>query len=491
MRSTSKIVGRGKEQQILAAVLKSKKAEFVALYGRRRVGKTYLIKHFFAQMPCIFFHATGLQDGSLKIQLEQFAKQIGDTFYNGASITPPKRWIDAFEDLTKATRQIPPGQKIVIFLDEFPWMATKRSGLLQALDYYWNRYWADDARIKLIICGSSASWLIEKIINNKGGLHNRVTRTMRLEPFNLHDTEAFLALLGVHLNQKHALELYMVLGGVPHYLGLIRKGLSSQQIIDELCFQKDGALVDEFERLFASLFQESENYISLLKTIAKHRYGIGQADLIREGRVVGGGRAVQRLKALEEAGFIISFIPYGHQEKGIYYKVVDEYTLFYLSWIKPNLPTIRKQSHARGHWLSKAQTPSWKSWAGLAFEAVCYKHLPQIQKALSISGDVSVGAWRYAPRNQEVESGAQIDLLFDRADNAVTLCEIKYTEQPFLIDKKYAHNLLNKVERYQNETRTKKQTFIVMITSSGLKPSMYSEEIISKEVILEDLYREV
>lgn len=489
-KSTSKIIGRAKEQEILTAVLKSKKAEFVALYGRRRVGKTYLIKNFFVKEPCLLFHATGLQDGSLKIQLEQFAKQIGDTFYSGASITPKKRWIDAFEELTKATQQIPPRQKMVLFLDEFPWMATKRSWLLQALDYYWNRYWVHDARIKLIICGSSASWLIEKIINNKGGLHNRVTRTMRLEPFNLHDTAAFLSLLGIRLNQKHVLELYMALGGIPHYLGLVQKGLSSQQAIDELCFQKDGALVDEFERLFASLFQESEHYISLLKRIAKHRYGIGQADLIREGRVAGGGRTVQRLKALEEAGFIISFIPYGHQEKGIYYKVVDEYTLFYLSWIKPNLPTIRKQSQARGHWLSKAQTSSWKSWSGLAFEAVCYKHLPQIQKALSISGDVSVGAWRYAPRNKEAQSGAQIDLLFDRSDNAVTLCEIKYTEQSFLIDKKYALNLLNKVEKYQSETRTKKQIFIAMITGSGLKPSMYSEEIISKEVTLEDLYRE-
>lgn len=481
------IVGRIKEQEVLAEFLKSGKSEFLALYGRRRVGKTYLITSFFEQASCIFFYVSGLQKGKIKEQLEQFYKQIGVAFYNGASIAQRSRWLDAFEDLTKAIQQVPSNKKVVLFFDEFPWMATKRSGLLEALDHYWNRYWSHDQRLKLIICGSSASWIIEKIINNKGGLYNRVTRPMQLEPFTLYETKMFLTSIGIKLNNKHILDLYMVLGGIPHYLALVRKGLSAHKCISELCFQKDGVLVKEFDRLFASLFQESEFYINLVKTISKHRNGIGQVQLIQESRVPEGGRAAHRLKELEEAGFIISFLPHGHQEKGIYYKINDEYILFYLDWIEPKLSTIRKQDNAAGYWLSKIQSPSWRSWSGYAFEAVCFKHLAQIRKALNIDPGAEVGAWRYMAKSKQ-DQGAQIDLLFDRHDGAITICEIKYNEQPYTIDKHYSQNLKNKIEVYQKQTRTQKQIFLAMITANGLKETMYSEEMVTGVVALDNLF---
>ncbi len=488
--TTNPIIGRSQEQKILEGLLKSNKAELLALYGRRRVGKTFLIKNFFKRLPCLFFHASGLQKGKLKIQIKQFAIQIGDTFYKGAAITPRNSWLDTFEDLTKAIQLVPARKKVVLFLDEFPWMATKRSGLLEALDYYWNRYWVHDSRIKLIICGSSASWIIEKIINNKGGLHNRVTRTMQLGPFTLGETKNFLAAAGITLNHRQILDLYMVLGGIPHYLSLIRKGLTAHQCIDELCFQKDGALVSEFGRLFASLFQEENIYIDLIRIIAKYRYGIGQSQIIQKKGIPEGGRTVKRLKELEEAGFILEFIPYGHQEKGVYYKIIDEYTLFYLHWMETNLRTIRKQDKSRGYWLSKTQTPGWKSWAGYAFEAICHKHIAQIRNALNIDPGAEIGTWRHVPRLSPEEAGVQIDLLFDRKDGAITICEIKYNEQPFVIDKSYANNLLNKIKTYQKQTRTKKQAFLAMITAGGLKPSMYSEEIITAQVTLEDLFKD-
>jgi len=485
----NKIIGREREQTVLSQLLKSKRSEFLALYGRRRVGKTYLIRNFFEKIPAVFFHTTGIQKGKLKEQLEQFAKQIGVAFYGSAAIKTRSKWLDAFEDLTQATQRVPRNKKVVLFLDEFPWMATKKSGLLQALDYYWNRYWAHDSRLKLIICGSSASWIIEKIINNKGGLYNRVTQTLQLHPFTLGETKAFLNSMGIQLNQRHILDLYMVLGGIPHYLALIRRGLTAHQCIDELCFQKDGQLVKEFERLFASLFQESEIYVELARVIARHRYGIGQAQLMKEKRVSEGGRTVHRLKELEEAGFIVNFVPHGHQEKGVYYKIIDEYILFYLHWIEPSLKSIRKQDRSTKYWLAKTQSSSWKSWAGYAFEAVCYKHLAQIRQALAIDPGAEVGTWRYSPRAKANHSGTQIDLLFDRTDGAVTICEIKYSEQPYVIDKAYAHNLMNKVTIYGKQTKTQKQLFLAMITANSLKPSMYSEEIITKQVGLDDLFK--
>lgn len=486
----SKIIGRIKEKEILSKLLKSEKAEFLALYGRRRVGKTYLIRNYFIGTPCLFFHVSGIQNGKLKEQIEQFVKQIGSTFYQGAALAPIKSWMLAFEELTKAIQKVPKNKKVVLFFDEFPWMATPKSGLLQALDYYWNRYWVHDPRIKLVVCGSSASWVVENIINNKGGLYNRITFSLKLEPFTLAETNLFLKYQSISLNQQHILELYMVIGGIPYYLSQLRKGLSSSQCIDELCFQKNGILFSEFDRLFASLFHESEIYLKLCRTIANHRHGIAQAQLIKESNASSGGRMIHRLKELEDAGFIMSFIPYKHREKGIYYKIIDEYTLFYLHWIEPNLSAIQRKDQATGYWLSKSSSPSWKSWAGYAFEAVCYKHISNIRKALAIDPGAEVGSWKYIPKKREMEEGAQIDLLFDRPDDAVTICEIKYNEKPFLIDKQYAKNLLNKVEVYKKHTQTKKQLFIAMITSGGLKPSMYSEEIISAQATLEDLFKD-
>ncbi len=250
------MIGRENEKEILKEIIASNRAEFIAVYGRRRVGKTYLIRNYIASTPCVFFHVTGIQKASLKEQLEEFAKQIGATFYQGASITPKKRWRDAFEDLTQAISKIPRNKKIVLFFDELPWMATPRSKLLTALELYWNRYWVFDPRIKFVICGSATSWIIENIINDKGGLHNRVTRTINLKPFSLNETRQFLKAHHIDLEHRQILDLYTVFGGVPLYWSYVRKGRSAHQCIDELCFQKDGALVKEFGRLFASLFED-------------------------------------------------------------------------------------------------------------------------------------------------------------------------------------------------------------------------------------------
>jgi len=479
------LIGRIKEQVVLKELLNSKKSEFLALVGRRRVGKTYLIRNFFEKESCTFFYCSGLKDGTLKQHLAEFSVQIGNTFYGGAAIIPRNNWLNAFEDLNKAIAQCSNRKKIVLFIDEFPWLATKRSKLLQALDYYWNRYWSHESNLKLIVCGSSASWIINNIINNKGGLYNRVTRTMHLAPFTLQEAKIFLSALGLKLNHKHITTLYMTLGGIPYYLSLVRKGMSAYQSIDELCFQKTGALLKEFDRLFAALFENSELYVSLIRVIAQYHYGIGQAQLIKESKASDGGRTIKRLKELEEAGFIIEFIPYGHKEKGIYYKVIDEFTLFYLRWMEPNLKTILKQDVGGGYWLAKTTTQNWKTWAGYAFEAICYKHIMQIRRALIIDAGAQIGTWRYVPK-QEGQEGTQIDLLFDRMDNVITVCEIKYNEQPFSIDKNYAKTLTNKLKIYQERSQTTKQLFLALICAGGIKPTIYSEELINGGVVILD-----
>ncbi|MBS0586269.1 MAG: AAA family ATPase [Verrucomicrobia bacterium] len=489
MDSQKKIIGRVREKELLKDLFDSRKAEFIAVYGRRRVGKTYLIKNFIDSLPSTFFHVTGLQKGSLKEQLTEFAKQIGATFYQGASLVARSGWIDAFEDLTQAINNTPKDKKIVLFFDEFPWMATPRSKLITALELYWNRYWVFDDRIKLIICGSSTSWIIENIINNKGGLHNRVTRTIHLKPFSLYETENFLKEYKIHLTKRQILDLYIVLGGVPLYWSYIRKGRSAQQSIDELCFQSDGPLVKEFQRLFESLFEDAKPYMDLIRIIAKYRYGIGQAELISKANLPDGGTTVRRLHQLEEAGFITSLVPYGKKGKGIYYVIDDEYSLFYLYWIEPNLKLIAKKTMNEGFWSAQANQPAWKIWAALSFESICYKHIDQIRKTLKIDPGAVAATWRFNPKSDEATEGAQIDLLFDRLDGAISLCEIKCSDKQFAIDKSYAQELVRKMEVFQKQTKTKKQLLLCMITTMGLKPTMYSEEIVTNQATLEDLFK--
>jgi AAA+ ATPase superfamily predicted ATPase len=490
INSIGKVIGREDEKEILNEIITSNKAEFVAVYGRRRVGKTYLVKNLISEHSCLFFHVTGIQKASMAKQLEEFVKQIGVTFYQGAALLPRKRWWDAFEDLTQAISKIPRSEQVVLFLDELPWMSTPRSHLLTALEFYWNRYWVFDSRIKLIICGSATSWIIEKIINNRGGLHNRVTRTIHLQPFSLGETRQFLKAHHIHLEHRQILDLYTVFGGIPLYWSYVRKGHSAHQCIDELCFQRDGALVQEFERLFSSLFQDPKPYIDLIRIIANHRYGIVQADLLAKAKISAGGNTTRRLHQLEETGFITSLVPYGHKDKGVYYIIDDEYSLFYLQWIEPNLNAISKKAKNRGFWLSLSQRPTWKTWSGLSFEAICYKHIDQIRMALKLDPGSIASTWRYVPRNK-AEEGAQIDLLFDRPDGSITICEIKCSDTPFSIDKAYSHTLLKKMEIFRKQTRTRKQLFLAMITTFGLQPTMYSEEIVTNHVVLDDLFKQV
>lgn len=484
------IYGRAYEIDVLNKLYNSNRAELLALFGRRRVGKTFLIRQFFIEKEdVVFFNATGAKDGTLKEQIRHFTDQIGVTFLHGIIPETGKNWDEVFKVLTDAINFIPKNKKVVLFFDELPWMATKNSRLLQSVDYYWNQHWSNDDRLKLVVCGSSASWIIQKIIKNKGGLYNRITRKMRLEPFKLNDTKHFLKQSGITLNNEQVLMLYMLTGGIPYYLSRIEPGLSAMQIIEQLAFCRDGVLFEEFDNLFSSLFDDYEGHIKIIKAIAKQRYGIGQNELLKLfGKSLLGGTGQKKLKDLEDAGFIISFKPHFHKRQGKYYRLIDEYTAFYLKWIEPLRDTLQGQALDKGNWVSIQNSPEWYAWLGYAFETVCYKHISEIRRVLSIDPGALANSWRYVPRKEDGKRGAQIDLLFDRRDGAITLCEIKYTKKPFNIDKQYFDILQRKIKVFKDITRTKKQLFMVLISANGLKPTIYSEEIVNGLVVLNDLF---
>ena len=483
VRYRNMLIGRKKEIQTLKRVYRSLGAEFVVLYGRRRIGKTFLIREFFSQQDCLFFQSTGLQKGILKKQLYNFSDAMSQAFTHGVQITPPISWEDAFRTLNQFIENSGKNKKIIVFMDEVPWMVTRKSGFLEALDYFWNRYWSTKPNFILVVCGSSASWLIKNIIYNKGGLHNRCTCEIRLDPFNLEETNLYLCNKGIKLNKNHVLEIYMTCGGIPYYLNYVEKNLSAAENIQNIFFDKKAPLKDEFSKLFSSLFHEADAYIELVKLIAKKREGMSRSEIESLSKLSpGGGRLTERLNNLVQTNFIDTYIPLD-KKRGEYFKVIDEFSLFCIYWL------FSKKSNKlpEDYWLKQIEKPIYQVWAGYAFEAICYKHIDNIVKALNIKTAENISSWRLITRKGEVK-GTQIDLLIDRNDDAITLCEIKYTNKAFVINKSYEENLKHKIEVFKERTHTNKHIFLVIISANGLKQNEYAKNLVSNVLTLDDLF---
>ena len=484
------IAGRQDEWRVLEQALKSKSAEFIALYGRRRVGKTHLIRQFFTNKG-VFLEITGVHDGNMTEQLQVFHRAMQGTFGGGLTLTPPKSWDQAFSMITKELKQLPKSKKLVVFLDELPWLATRRSGCLRQLDHYWNAHWSRYTNIVLIVCGSAASWMLDKIIHDKGGLHNRITRTLRLNPLTVRETAEYLKLKkNITWELTGILDVFTVMGGIPFYLERLEKQYSTAQNIDRLCFRPNGILYDEFSKLYSSLFINSEVHVRLLQELGKHRYGLAGNELAARVKLSSGGRIYRKLHELEESGFIAGFTPYGSNEKK-FYRIIDEFTWFYLNWME-KAPRGPLHLNLKDYWPKQLKTPAWHGWRGYAFELCCLKHVPSIAKALEIdSMNYRAATWRYVSRKHAPSNrGAQVDLLFDREDNVITLLEIKHSHKPFTIDKDYALNLLNKLETFRTHTKTKKELQLVFLTTNGLKPNAWSEELVTQALSLEALMLE-
>jgi len=482
---------RTEEVAVLRQMLESSESEFLALYGRRRIGKTYLIRQFFKQKTVTYFEVTGSKKAPMREQIKHFTQEIARVFYHNAPLLPPINWDGAFEMLKQAMDGQSIESKFVLFFDEFPWMASQNSRLLEVVEYYWNRHFSEDPRIKLVVCGSSASWIIKKIIKNKAGLHNRLTQKIRLKPFSLKETKLFLESRGLFMDNLSVLNLYMIIGGIPYYLKQVNKGDSVAQTIERLAFKKDGFLLQEFDNLFAALFGQQAEYVHILKIIAQHRYGIGKKLLLKQlDPSQSGGQGINKLMELEEAGFIQSFKPHFHKRQGIYYQLIDEYLLFYYYWIEPIRSTLQVNALEPGNWLANQNSPQWHSWRGYAFESICYKHLPLIRKALKLPSNAIANTWRYVPQKRASEEGAQIDLLFDRPDDAITCCEIKYSNQPYIVDKLCAENLVRRADVLKKQGKTHKQIFWTLVTVFGITENSYSKKLISHVVTLQNLLEE-
>lgn len=473
-----KLIGRELEKKVLQETLESDKPELLALFGRRRVGKTFLVRQYFGER--LAFEFTGMRDVKLAQQLQNFIKALGKAAGNDKLYRIPDNWSDGFDLLTSFIIPKLKTGKVVIFLDEFPWLNTHKSGFLSAFDHWWNSWGNTQPNLLVVICGSAASWMIRNVVNSKGGLHNRITRKIRLLPFTLQETVKYLEAQHVNLEAYPILQIYMVMGGIPHYLKEVKKGESATQAIDRICFTKDGLLYGEFKNLYHSLFDDASRHLAVIRALAGKKSGLTRNQIMENTGFSSGGRVTELLEELIESGFVAGWPPFDKKSKDTIYKLADEYTHFYLKFMENN------RSHGNGTWETFSTGQSWRSWSGIAFERICLKHILQLKKALGIAAVYTEeSTWHHLTKTAK---GAQVDLLIDRRDFAINICEIKYAEKEFTIDKAYAAELENKRNAFKEATNTKKSLFLTMITTFGVQHNEYAARTVQATVTMDALF---
>jgi uncharacterized protein len=461
-----KIIGRREEIAMLQALRKSKKSEFVAVYGRRRIGKTFLIRNVF-EAP-FNFQLSGVANVDMAQHLVNFHNAYLRLQPDNAPKNPPKNWFEAFHRLSLALEQ-QQSEKKVIFLDELPWLDTPQSKFISALEYFWNSWASARTDILLIVCGSAAAWIINELINNRGGLHNRLTERIALKPFTLSETEQFLKEKGGNYDRYQLLELYMALGGVPYYLENVQVNRSVAQNIDRLFFTEGGLLATEFVNLYRSLFTKYDKHTAVIQALSQKAKGLTRKDLVELTKMSDGGSLTKLLDELQHSGFIRRYLPFGKNKRDALFQLIDPFSLFYLTFVKDS------KADMQGSWLTLAKSPQWQAWSGYAFEYICRYHIDAIKKALGISGVYAeISAWR----SQKSAKGAQIDLVIDRNDRIINICEMKFSTQAFPITKSYADNLKNKLETFERETQTPKTLMLTMITTFGLVENEYALRLV-------------
>ena len=471
------IIGREREIEALENCYASDRSEFVAVYGRRRVGKTFLVKTLFKGR--LAFYATGILGGSRKTQLDAWNSEIRQLGLEG--VTDANNWMEAFRNLFRAVEQISKrgtARKVTIFLDKVPWMSTQNSDFLPGLDYFWNRWASGRDDVLLIICGSAATWITENIVNNTGGLHNRLTRHIYLNPFNLYECEQYYKRHNIQMTRYQIAEAYMIFGGIPYYMDQFQPQLSLYQNVDAIYFAQNAELRDEFANLYRSLFKNADAYMRVVEALAKKGSGMTRCELTGADGISDGGTLTRILRDLTLSGFVREYTSFGKKKKDSLYQLVDFFSLFDIRF------RSKRAEHSSDFWLRFSTTAAYNAWSGFAFEKLCLLHLPQIRKKLGISG-VLTSAFSWVGKDDD--SGTQIDLVIDRSDNVINLCEIKFSSGEYQIDKKYSELLRRKRSVFASATDSRKAAMITMVTTFGLKKNIYSAEIAS-QVVLNDLF---
>lgn len=476
------VIGRNKELSDLEMMTMSGTAEFAVVYGRRRVGKTFLVNEFFKND--FAFKVTGLAKKDKKLQLENFAAAL--TQYGKDYYPVPATWAEAFARLRFLLENNTAKGRKVVFIDELPWMDTPRSNLLPALEHFWNDWGCTQPDLVLIVCGSATSWITKKLIKNKGGLHNRLTRKIYVRPFNLYETREYFKYRNLNISDKDILECYMIMGGIPYYLSMLERGKSLAQNVDEMFFRRKGKLDGEFENLYASLFDNSDQYIKVVTALSRKNKGLTREEIIKSTGLSDGGGLSAILSDLDNCDLIRRYQGFGKDERDSLYQLTDFYTFFYFKFIK------KYGTSDKPFWAYQINTPVHNSWSGYAFEQLCLYHYNQIEKSLGINGILTkVAAWSAKPDDSHVPPlrGTQIDLIISRSDRIINICEMKFVDEEFSMTARYREEINNKIMRFRHDCKVRYPIHPVLVTTYGLKQNEHSD-IFQNVVVQKDLFAE-
>lgn len=464
------MIGRNEEKKQLQSLLDEEESQFVAVFGRRRIGKTFLIRESFDYK--FTFQHTGISTDAIrkperkKTQLEEFSKSLSEAgYFSDKGLTS---WYDAFDGLKEIIKKSPDRKK-VIFIDELSWMDSKGSELISALESFWNG-WVTARKEKdviLIVCASATYWMMDNIVNAKGGLHNRITARINLKPFTLKECEEYLQSKKIIFNRHQILQCYMILGGVPYYWSLLKKGKSLPQNVDTLFFAEGAPLQNEYDNLYRALFNKPDQYIRIIEALCNVKKGITRDDICKKTKIGSSGALTQKLKELENCGFIRKYTPFGSESKNAIYQLIDNYTLFYNRFLKEN-------TYDENYWKNASNSGEVNAWSGVAFERVCLEHIAQIKKALGISGvQTDVNSWKCDADPEKGLQGSQIDLLISRKDQIINVCEMKYSESDYSPDLAFDKAMRRKISDLKNATKTKYAIHSTLITTYEVVKTSY------------------
>ena len=453
------LIGRTTEREILTRCSTDNRSHFLVIYGRRRVGKTFLIRQQFNNQ--FDFYATGLANADTRTQLTNFSLAVRK-FHNHQEFPVPESWLEAFNQLIQLL-EASKSKKKIVFLDELPWMDTPRSKFLTGLEYFWNSWASARNDVLLIGCGSAASWMLNKLINNKRGLYNRVTRRIHLSPFKLSEVEKFLIDRKYKTNRYQILQLYMALGGIPFYLDLIDPRLSVAQNIQRIFFEENAPLANEYDILLRSLFDDSDRHREIIEALTKKKTGLTRKEILKEIDIEDGGGVTRTISELIASDFIRKYNKYGNKNRDAVYQLIDPFTLFHYRFVEHYQPQTN-------YWINQINTPAIYTWQGNAFEMLCLQHVDELKDAIGISGvQTNTSTWW--------GQGAQIDLIIDRKDQVINLIEIKFALEEYVISKDYDAKLRKKVSAFKEETGSRKALWTTMLTTYGLKENKYSSNV--------------
>ena len=478
------IIGRNKEVKELENLLLSGKAEFVAIYGRRRVGKTFLVDEVFGEK--ITFRHSGLSPvdeqgkaNNLKRQLQHFYQSL---LLQGMRRSHcPKNWLEAFFMLEQHLQLMDKRWKRqIVFLDELPWMDTPRSGFVTALESFWNGWACHRKNMMLVVCGSANSWMLDNLVNNHGGLYGRTTYEIKLSPFTLAECEAFFKSKGIPMSRYDMAQANMILGGIPYYMNYFVREKSLAQNIDALFFARDAKLKNEYARLFASVFAKPEQMTTIVGFLSTCRNGYNREEIVKGTGFSNNGDLTKLLNALESSDFIEKYVPFGESRRNPHYKLIDPFCLFYLRFVE------KQKEMDPAFWMNNVQSAKVNAWRGYAFEDLCMRHIGRIKQALQIGG-ISSEQSSWALRGDIDKEGTQIDLLIQRKDNIVNMCEMKFYSEEFTVSKDYHKTLVRRTNTLMEHLKRKNAIQTTLVTTYGLTRNEYASDFVHV-VTIDDLF---